>query len=306
MVQPRIVDSAVSDRNRCSTAPADPAAGTSPARRRVVHGPRPLFPKFALATTSLSRMMQQSGLSRIGKRLAKLTPAALVMSAGQAAVAGGYAVPIVDVLAAPTPAAVPPMAGPSDYWLALIPLAILFLASRGGDGSSSSGGVPPSGVPLDLGGPCFAEGTLLRMEDGWRPVEEIRVGDRILSSKGVQTVLSADFWTPTEFRDRPCEIEGVSLSANHGVLQGGYRVPAQEVSLRRERINGLKYFHVLLENHSWLYAKAGPEGKVIEAESLMMTTDLTLSKRFPDLAARHAADPAAPNKVAMPEQAAAA
>ncbi len=248
-----------------------------------------------------------ASLSGIGKRLAKLTPAALLMSAGHAAFAGGYAVPIIDVVAPP---AVPtPMAGPNDYWLALIPLAILFFASRGGDGGSSSGGVPPSGVPLDLGGPCFGEGTLLQMEDGWRAVEEIRVGDRILSSKGVQTVLSVDFWTPTEFRDRPCEIEGVSLSANHGVLQGEYRVPAKEVSLRRERINGLKYYHVLLENHSWLRAKSGPEGKVIEAESLLMTKDLPLAQKFPELVQRHAADPAAPNWIEaqeMPERQAAA
>lgn len=297
MVHPRIVDSAIPAREDCSTVSADRAAGMTRSEHGAVHGPHSLVPQVGFSTATRS-------LSRIGKRLAKLTPAALLLSAGQAAFAGGYAVPIIEVMAAPTPVAATPMAGPSEYWLALIPLAILFLASRGGNGSSS-GGVPPTGVPLDQGGICFGEGTLLQMEDGWRRVEDIRVGERIVSSKGIQTVLSVDFWTPTEFRHRPCEIEGVSLSTNHGVRQGEYRVPAQEVSLRRERINGLKYFHILLENHSWLYAKATPEGTVVEAESLWLTKDLALSQRFPELVARHAADPAAPNRAATLQQAAA-
>lgn len=300
MAQPRIADITTHDPNGCFNALAGPAAGQSSSDQQVARGPRHSIQTLGFAPAGIRRALQQTSLGGIGRRLAKLTPAALLMGAGQAAFAGGYAVPIIDIMA--PPAAPTPMAGPSNYWLALVPLAILFFASRGGDGSSS--GVPPSGVPLDLGGPCFGEGTLLEMEDGWRAVEDICVGDRILSSKGVQTVLSVDFWTPTEFRDRPCEIEGVSLSANHGVLQGQYRVPAQEVSPRRERINGLKYYHVLVENHSWLHAKSGLEGNVIAAESLLMTKDLPLAHRFPDLVQRHASDPAAPNRsgdLAKPE-----
>lgn len=199
--------------------------------------------------------------------------------------AGGYVAPIVEI-AAPMNIA---SAAPVPYWLALIPLGLLvFLGLDRGDGRT----VPPPG---DWGGPCFCEGTLLHLDRGWVPIEAIRPGDLIRTSKGMQPVLSVESWQPTEFRDRSVVIKGVRVSQNHGVAHGAYRVPAADLSPVRARIDGSRFFHVLVRDHSWLYAKADPEAEVLEAESLMLTADDLVGKRFPDLVPGHMAHPAAPD-----------
>lgn len=201
-----------------------------------------------------------------------------------AAQAGGYVAPIVEFTPPPAVAA----ALPANYWLALIPLALLAFAGLGGGGDDGMTPLPP-----DYGGPCFAEGTLIQLEQGWVPVETIRTGDRILTSKGVQVIRSVDSWLPVDYRDRACVLQGVHLSPNHGVASGQFVVPVQEATPTRARIDGSRYFHILVDDHSWLSAKSSPDGTVVQAESLKMTDDLKLAKKFPDLAARHAADPVA-------------
>ena len=195
-----------------------------------------------------------------------------------AAHAGGYVAPIV---AAP-PVAV--AAEPSRWWIALPLLALLALAGRS---SGSKPGITP--LPGDYGGPCFGEGTGLRMADGtWKAVEDIAAGDTIWTSEGKQAVIATDSWVPTDFRDRPVIVNGVRLSPNHGVKHDdAQRVEAIEASRARGMIDGRAYHHVLVAEHSWLLAWDG-EGQVF-AESLWLTKDMKLGRAYPEIAARHAA-----------------
>lgn len=205
------------------------------------------------------------------------------------ALAGGFASPIIEVPPAPPTLT----AGPANWWLALVPLLLVGLIGRGHKGRDN--GLTP--LPPDHGGPCFGEGTSILLERGWMPVETIRAGDRIASSRGIQTVLAVDCWCPLSYLDRPAVVKGVRLSPNHGVEEGGMLVPAAAMAQRRGRIDGRLYFHVLVEDHAWLYARADGAGEIIRAESLRLSADLRLARDFPDLVARHAADPVAPMRM---------
>ena len=202
-----------------------------------------------------------------------------------AAYAGGYVAPIVEF--SPAAAPVASVGTAPNYWLALIPLALLYFGTRGGNDSGSN-------PPQDLGGPCFCEGTLILADGDWVAVETIKAGDIVTTSKGAQRVLSVGSWQPTQFRDRPIIVDGVRVSANHGVHVDGFNVEAQAVSAKRGLIDGRSYFHILVEDHSWLSAKGDPSGPVLVAESLMMTKDLKLANDFPHLVQHHAANPVAP------------
>lgn len=210
------------------------------------------------------------------------------MSAGMAW-AGGYVAPIIDL----PPAAPALTAGsPQSWWLALIPFLLLALVGRGG---GRDNGLTP--LPPDYGGSCFGEKTLVRLERGWVPVEEIKAGERVVTSRGVQTILWVDSWRPVDYRDRPSLVEGVRLSPNHGVAADGIIVPACKISSVRSKIDGSHYFHILVKDHSWLFAKADTDAVVIQAESLCVTADLKLAKKFPELVGRHATDPVSPVRV---------
>lgn len=210
---------------------------------------------------------------------------------GGAALAGGYVAPILEV-APSAPAAT--IGAAQNWWLALLPLFLVALAARGDGGGK---GLTP--LPPDHGGPCFGEGTLIRLKDGWVPVERIKPGERIVTSRGIQTVLSVESWRPVHYRDRPIVVEGVRLSPNHGVAAGEIIVPACRLSTARSRIDGSRYFHVLVADHSWLFAKAAANAPIIRAESLCLTADLKLARKFPGLVERHAADPVAPVRMGV-------
>lgn len=90
--------------------------------------------------------------------------------------------------------------------MALIPLLFVALAGRGGRGDNRLTPLPP-----DHGRPCFGEGTLIQIDRGWVPVETIEVGERIITSRGTQTILSVESCRPVDYRDRPFIIEGVRL-----------------------------------------------------------------------------------------------
>lgn len=234
-----------------------------------------------VGTRSVAHRARRSAL----RGLTALAGGIAVLGSAVAAQAGGYVAPIIEFTPPPVPIA--SVGAAPNYWLALIPLGLLFFASRdGGDGTSNP--------PRQVGGPCFCEGTLIRTPAGWVPVETIRAGDLVSTSKGQQAVLSASAWQPTQFPDRPAIVAGVRLSVNHGVSVGDHNVDAGAVSPLRGRIDGRRYIHILVEDHSWLEVKATAEGQVLRAESLQMTPDLKLSRDFPQLVARHAANPVAP------------
>lgn len=220
--------------------------------------------------------------SDIGRALLILC---LCLGAGSAG-AGGYVAPILEM----PPVAPALTSGASQsWWLALLPLFLLALMGRGGDGRN---GLTP--LPPDYGGSCFGEGTLIRLERGWVPVETIEPGERIVTSRGVQTILWVESWRPVDYRHRPFVVEGVRLSANHGVAVGETMVPACQLSSVRSKIDGSCYFHVLVRDHSWLSARSDLASPVIQAESLCMTADLKLARKFPELVERHAEDPVVP------------
>lgn len=211
------------------------------------------------------------------------TTSALALLSAGAAHAGGWVAPVIPVAAPPVVAA---PAGP-EWWLALIPLAILAGLTRGGGGGDRAT-LPPG----DHGGPCFREGTLISTEAGWRPVETLAAGDLVTTSKGAQPILSVESWQPVEFRDRPVVFVGVSLSQNHCVDVGGRRVPANMASPRRGIIDGARYYHVMVQNHAWLTVKGLTDGPELRAESMGLTDDIQpLAARFPALARHHAAWP---------------
>lgn len=205
---------------------------------------------------------------------------------GGAALAGGYVAPIFELV--PT-APVATASAASSWWMAFIPMFLIALVGRTDRGND---GLTP--LPGDHGGPCFAEDTLIRLERGWVPIKMIEAGERIVTSRGIQTILAIESWRPVDVRDRAFVVEGVRLSPNHGVAVDEIIVPACRLSTARSQIDGGSYFHILVANHSWLFAKAEPDAPAIRAESLCMSADLKLARKFPDLVARHAADPVAP------------
>lgn len=210
---------------------------------------------------------------------------------GSAALAGGYVAPIFE-LAPSAPVATGIAA--QGWWMALLPLVFAALGGRDRGGN----GLTP--LPPDHGGPCFGEGTLIRLDRGWVPVEAVRAGDRAVTSRGLQPVLAVESWRPVDYRDRPVLVGGVRLSPNHGVAAGGALVPAGELGAARAPIDGRRYVHVLVPDHSWLLARAAQGAPVIRAESLRLTADLKLARRFPGLVARHAAAPVAPLRAGVP------
>lgn len=213
-----------------------------------------------------------------------------VLYSTAAGYSGGYVSSIVELTASPGPGGV---ADSQSYWLALIPLAILYFASqRSSDGNRAVS--PPRGPA----GPCFCEGTLVQMNNRWTPVEEVRAGDTIMTSKGEQTVLHVASWQPTEFRDRACLVKGVRMTANHGVFVDGFYVMAGDLSPRRVMNDGSHYYHILVKDHSWLFAKADITGETVRAESLFITATHSLSSLFPALAKMHSLEPAAPKQFA--------
>lgn len=196
------------------------------------------------------------------------------------ALAGGYvAAPIIDA---------PPVitsGGTGQTWIALAGLVIIAVLIGKGN--------RPHGNPAKSdGGACFLEGTAIYTPCGWVPVEELRPGQKVLTPAGHQKIVHVASWLPTDHSDRPVIVGGVHLSPRHRIQRAGEVVDAGEASDERAALDGRRYYHVLLADHTWLFAHSGPGTKAVLAESLMLTPDMALGRAMPDLAAHHAANPA--------------
>lgn len=267
-------------------------------RRSAKH----LFSTFWLETDNVNSLQIRAegiskpffvrGMSFSFRKLAAFFASTSTIFSSMVAHAGGFVAPFVEY----APINVPTAAAPQSYWLALIPLG-LFLLLR--SGNHHDNGLTP--VPTDQGGSCFGEGTLILLKSGWVPVETVKVGDSIATSKGFQDVLSAGSWQPVEFQHRSVMVGGVRLSPNHGVAVGDFRVEAQVVSPSRLRLDGRRYFYFLVTDHSWLFAKSGEAETEIRAESMMLTKDMELSKTFPHLVVMHAANPVSLTRLSLDE-----
>ncbi len=203
------------------------------------------------------------------------------------AYAGGYVAPI---FAAPpvvaTPVAV--AAEPNSWWLAIPLLALLALSSRGGN---SKPGLTP--LPGDYGGPCFREGTLVLTTAGWAPIEILTQADVVVTSRGPQRVLAVDSWTPKDHRHRPVVVEGVHMTANHRIRADEGMIEAEKAGHPRAPIDGMRYYHVVIEDHAMLTVASPELGLPIHAESMQVSPGTKMGREFPHLIERHAKAPAA-------------
>ena len=139
---------------------------------------------------------------------------------------------------------------------------------------------------------CFAAGTLIATPDGERKVEDLRIGDRILTACGAVVLVKwvgrqtvHRLFTPAE-RFRPVRIragalaEGVPhadlvVTADHGIMIGEImvnagalvngtsivRVPLEELA---ERVT---YWHVETEGHAVILAAGAPAETYIDHAS---------------------------------------
>jgi hypothetical protein len=135
------------------------------------------------------------------------------------------------------------------------------------------------GVPgLDIA--CFTAGTRIRTKRGAVPVERLREGDLIARLDGSMapmvwlgkrtirsaTHLNPDEVTPIRVRvgafGREMPSRDLLLSPEHAVYVDGVLVPVRmlvdDEKILRERIDFLRYFHVLLERHAVIFAEDMP------------------------------------------------
>lgn len=123
--------------------------------------------------------------------------------------------------------------------------------------------------------PCFAEGTLLQMSDGSvKRVEDIRVGDRVRTSSGINTevmwVGSSEEHDATYGIYHPDFGQPVVVTKNHGVavrMTDGSRglaaakflTEAQYGDFMVARISGgtTKVYHIMLEAHELVLTDGG-------------------------------------------------
>lgn len=125
--------------------------------------------------------------------------------------------------------------------------------------------------------PCFAAGTQLLTEDGYRAVESLRKGDRLITRDGPARPI---VWRgrrrvdcrrhPRREAVAPIRIEAgafgpgvpmrdLILSPDHAVFWGGVLIPAQflvnGVSVRREDVPFVTYHHIELDRHDLVWAE---------------------------------------------------
>ena len=216
------------------------------------------------------------------KYLYRIGVSTAALFAASAAHAGGYVVPIIEAVPAVTASA--GGTGPNVAWLA-VPVVLCAIFCRGGGDRAT---LPPG----DHGGPCFQEGTLISTDRGYRPIEDLAVGDLVTTSKGAQPILHIGHWTPTEFKDRAAVVDGIHMTRNHVVCMNGLASAAEEVTNVRAMIDGTRFFHILVTDHAWLEVDTFKPSGPLLAESMRLTADIKpLADLFPHLIAHHAAEP---------------
>ena len=137
--------------------------------------------------------------------------------------------------------------------------------------------------------PCFVRGTLVRTERGEVAVEDLAVGDRVVTLGGDSSPVTwighrhdsasrygtsrlVDFW-PILFRagslgsNRPAR--DLMVSPCHGMYVDGVRVAAWRLLndvgiVRATAVSDVDYFHVELARHSILFAEGAPSESYFE------------------------------------------
>jgi Hint domain len=156
-------------------------------------------------------------------------------------------------------------------------------------GPDNGGSGPGTAITTDLGAPCFAAGTRISTDRGEVPVEDLRVGDRVLEGRvRDEVIVSITHRTidcrrhPQPRRVWPVRVAAhafghnqphrdLFLSPDHAVFTENVLIPIKHL------INGttivqlpsdtITYFHVELPRHAVLLAEG------LEAESYLATDD---------------------------------
>jgi hypothetical protein len=138
--------------------------------------------------------------------------------------------------------------------------------------------------------PCFLRGTKIRMVDGERNIEDISVGDRVLTAFGQsRDVRWAGRWLAWKRGDetwsedlRPVRIRKSALGSNmpyadlyvtqgHAIFIDGVLVPAGQlingtsITLHdAQEMNELEYFHIKLTTHDVVLAAGVPSETLLK------------------------------------------
>ena len=131
---------------------------------------------------------------------------------------------------------------------------------------------------------CFVPGTMIATPSGLRPIEELSVGDAVVTQdNGIQnigwvgksTVQATDKFAPIRFAQSmwPGSLGDLTVSPQHRMLIKGYRaellfgqsevlVPALHlidgVDVTREACEQVTYVHIMFEQHEIIYANGIP------------------------------------------------
>ena len=138
--------------------------------------------------------------------------------------------------------------------------------------------------------PCYLAGTLIRTEAGEVPVEQLRVGDRVItrdgSAKPIRWIGHRSYAgaVPAGLRDVvPVSIEAgaladgvpareLTVSSRHALYLDDVLVPAERLvngrSIRRRPdIDPIRYFHIELERHDVIFAEGAPAESFVDCDS---------------------------------------
>ena len=171
---------------------------------------------------------------------------------------------------------------------------------------------PAGGTAVTEAIPCYAAGTRILCEDGERPVELLRPGDRVVTARGRVAPVRWVGWRsidldrgPAPHPAAPIRVRAEALgpgrprrdlrvSPDHALLLGGRLVPARLLcngaTIAREATGGrISYVHVELDRHDVLLAEG------VAAESYLDTgnrAQFAVAAGERALTSDHAAPPA--------------
>ena len=167
---------------------------------------------------------------------------------------------------------------------------------------------PPNGITLDPTAdsvPCFLAGTLIATDRGERPVEQLAIGDRVLTATGharpIKWLGYRSYRQP--FVANSADVTPVRITAGaladgiprrdllvsplHAMFIDDVLIPASclvnEASIRRcPEISDIDYIHVELDSHDIILADGAPTESFVDCDSrLMFHNAREFTRRYP-------------------------
>jgi hypothetical protein len=175
---------------------------------------------------------------------------------------------------------------------ASLPLIALAGKSARADDWNNGGGPPPDDHRHDDGARCLLKGTKVSIPSGERLVEDLQIGDDVLTLSGPKAIKWIGYDKYTKDADRPWQVRvmpvrvarsaladqaphrDLYLSPLHCVLVNGALIPVKYL------VNGttiapaapagmdvIEYYHIEFETHEVLLAEGAPVESFIEEDS---------------------------------------